>query len=104
MSDLMIAGLELAVLGMGTVFIFLIALVAATGWMSRIVLAMAPAPAAPLAPVATSHLPPQTKSHTADPIRPPTPHPTTASSPAPAAQASGFRSSALMAPKGPADF
>jgi len=54
MSDLMISGLELAALGMGTVFIFLIALVVATGWMSRIVLAMTPVPVPPPASAASA--------------------------------------------------
>lgn len=47
MTELMYSGVELAILGMGTVFIFLGVLVAATMTMSRIVLSMAPVPVAP---------------------------------------------------------
>ena len=48
MDNLMLAGLELMLVGMGTVFVFLTLLVGATSLMSRIVMRMAPPqPAAP---------------------------------------------------------
>ena len=42
MNDLMLAGLELMLVGMGTVFVFLTLLVGATSLMSRIVMRIAP--------------------------------------------------------------
>ena len=49
MNNLMLAGLELMLVGMGTVFVFLTLLVGATTLMSRIVVRIAPPPASPSA-------------------------------------------------------
>jgi oxaloacetate decarboxylase gamma subunit len=46
-EDLVSRGLELALIGMGTVFVFLTLLVFATGAMSRLVLRFAPEEPAP---------------------------------------------------------
>ncbi|MCH8175418.1 MAG: OadG family protein [Proteobacteria bacterium] len=53
MDNLLNQGLELAMFGMGTVFVFLALLIAATKTMSALVLKFQPALADTVAPVAT---------------------------------------------------
>ncbi len=56
MDSLMTAGIELMLVGMGTVFVFLTLLVVATTLMSRIVLRISPPPPAVAAELSAEEL------------------------------------------------